>query len=132
MHVSEFRVYYEDTDMAGIVYYANYLKFLERARSDLVRRAGIDQLAMRDAGLTFAVARVEVIFRSPARFGDVMRIQTHLGRIGGATVAMKQEISVGDRSVVTADTRVICMTRDGKAARFPADVRAALAAVDAK
>ncbi len=132
MHVSEFRVYYEDTDMAGIVYYANYLKFLERARSDVVRDAGIDQLAMREAGLAFAVARVDISFRSPARFGEVMRVQTHLGRIGGATVSMKQEILVGDRSVVSADTRVICMTVDGKAARFPADVRAALAGVGAK
>ncbi|MSU88413.1 YbgC/FadM family acyl-CoA thioesterase [Rhodobacteraceae bacterium 2CG4] len=131
MHVSEYRIYYEDTDMAGIVYYANYLKYLERARSDLVREAGIDQLRMRAHGLVFAVARVEVTFRAPARFGELVQVRTRLGRIGGATLALPQQIRVGERSVVDALTRVICMTTEGRAARFPAEVRAALAAIDA-
>ena len=68
MHRKEIRVYYEDTDMAGIVYYANYLRYIERSRSDWVRDVGIDQLAMKEAGVVFAVRRVEADYLSPARF----------------------------------------------------------------
>lgn len=127
MHISEFRVYYEDTDMAGIVYYANYLKYLERGRSDLVRAAGIDQAAMREVGIVFAVARAEMDFRAPARFDEVVTIETRIGRVGGASLIMPQVIRVGDRLVVEAVIRVICMTLEGRPARFPAEVRAALA-----
>ena len=67
-HCWPIRVYYEDTDLAGIVYYANYLRFIERARSELVRAAGIDQVALKAAGLVFAVRRVEADYISPARF----------------------------------------------------------------
>ena len=66
-HQFPIRVYYEDTDMGGIVYYANYLKFIERARSDWVREIGIDQNAMRDEGVVFAVRRVEADYLSPAQ-----------------------------------------------------------------
>ncbi|MHA3977736.1 tol-pal system-associated acyl-CoA thioesterase [Halovulum sp. GXIMD14794] len=127
MHISEFRVYYEDTDMAGIVYYANYLKYLERGRSDLVRAAGIDQAAMREVGIVFAVARAEMDFRAPARFDEVVTVETRIGRVGGASLIMPQVIRVGDRLVVEAMIRVICMTLEGRPARFPAEVRAALA-----
>ena len=65
-HIFPIRVYYEDTDMAGIVYYANYLRYIERARSDWVRGIGIDQLAMKDAGLVFAVRRVEADYLLPS------------------------------------------------------------------
>ena len=76
VHNTQIRVYYEDTDMGGVVYYANYLKFLERGRSDAVREAGISQLEMRDAGLVFVVRRVEADYLRPARFEDLLRVQT--------------------------------------------------------
>ncbi len=69
-HVFPIRVFYEDTDMGGIVYYANYLKFIERARSDWVRSIGIDQNALREAGVIFAVRSVEADWFAPARFDD--------------------------------------------------------------
>lgn len=127
MQISEFRVYYEDTDMAGIVYYANYLKYLERGRSDLVRESGIDQGAMRVAGLVFAVARAELDFRAPARFDEVVTVETRISRVGGASLIMPQVIRVGERLVVEAVIRVLCMTMEGRPARFPAQVRRALA-----
>ena len=74
VHVFPIRVYYEDTDMGGIVYYANYLKFIERARSDWVRSLGIDQNAMReDEGVVFVVRRVEADYLSSAKFDDIER-----------------------------------------------------------
>ena len=73
IHEHSLRIYYEDTDMAGIVYYANYLKFFERGRSEAVRAAGIDQNALRDMhGLVFAVRRAEVDYLQPARLDDVV------------------------------------------------------------
>ncbi len=125
--VSTFRVYYEDTDMAGIVYYANYLKFLERGRSDVVRAVGIDQMEMRDGrDLVFAVARIEIDYHAPARFGDVLKVCTETSRVGGATLEMPQRIYVGERLIISAFVRVACMNTVGKIQRFPRDIREAL------
>ena len=73
-HHLPIRVYYEDTDMAGIVYYANYLRYIERARSDWVREMGIDQLAMKAEGVVFAVRRVEADYIQPAVFDDMLDV----------------------------------------------------------
>jgi YbgC/YbaW family acyl-CoA thioester hydrolase len=73
------RVYYEDTDLAGIVYYANYLKFIERGRTEFVRARGIDQAALREeTGIVFAVRRVEADYLAPARFGDDLSVETEI------------------------------------------------------
>ena len=82
-----FRVYYEDTDMAGVVYYANYLRFIERARSDHVREIGIDQLQMKDElGVVFVVRRVEADYVQAARFGDVLEIESWLTELTGVMI----------------------------------------------
>ncbi len=75
-HQFAVRVYYEDTDLAGIVYYANYLKFIERARSTMVLEAGIDQLEMQAQGLVFAVKKVEADYISSAKLNDDLRVET--------------------------------------------------------
>jgi len=76
-HLFDLRVYYEDTDFGGIVYYANYLKFIERGRSEWVREMGVDQLAMkRNEGVVFAVRRVEADYHSPAHYDDEPRVFT--------------------------------------------------------
>ncbi|MDN5569193.1 MAG: YbgC/FadM family acyl-CoA thioesterase, partial [Paracoccus sp. (in: a-proteobacteria)] len=78
-HTLTLRVYYEDTDLAGIVYYANYLKFIERGRSEWLRTLGIDQLAMQQTtGHVFAVRRVEADYLRPARFDDLLTVVTDL------------------------------------------------------
>jgi acyl-CoA thioester hydrolase len=127
-HLFSTRVYYEDTDLAGIVYYANYLKFIERARSEWVASLGIDQMALRASqGVVFAVRRVEADFLRPARFGDDLVVQTSLQSIGGARLMLEQVISRGGERLFAAVVTLVCLTDDGHAARMPADLRARLA-----
>ncbi len=121
--IHNLRVYYEDTDMAGIVYYANYLKFTERGRSDAVRDMGIDQNEMKANGLVFAVKSVQAEYHKPAIFGDVLVVETQTSKIGGASLEMTQRVLRGDTLVFSAVFRVACMDRAGRAARFPADIR---------
>jgi acyl-CoA thioester hydrolase len=96
IHRLPVRVYYEDTDLAGIVYYANYLKFIERGRSEWVRALGIDQAALKATlGLVFAVRRVEADYLRPARFGDDLTVTTRLREMGGARIVVEQEVLRG-------------------------------------
>ena len=98
-HIWPIRVYYEDTDLAGIVYYANYLRFIERARSEMVREAGVDQAAMKAAGLVFAVRRVEADYLSPAKYDDQIEVRTTLATLKGASFDMAQEVWRGETLV---------------------------------
>jgi acyl-CoA thioester hydrolase len=123
------RVYYEDTDLAGIVYYANYLRFIERARSELVREAGIDQLAMKAAGLVFAVRRVEADYLSPARYDDQLEVRTRLADVKGASFTMPQEIWRGDTLLFRALVSIVVLNAEGRAARLPAELRSRLVSV---
>lgn len=128
MHSLTLRVYYEDTDLAGIVYYANYLKFIERGRSEWVRALGIDQAALKAAlGLVFAVRRVEADYLRPARFGDDLTVTTRLREIGGARIVVEQEVLRGAERLFQATVTLVCLSDDGHAARVPPDVRARLA-----
>ncbi|MEL7214333.1 MAG: tol-pal system-associated acyl-CoA thioesterase [Pseudomonadota bacterium] len=129
-YLSTIRVYYEDTDMAGVVYYANYLKYLERGRSDAVRAAGMEQLAMRDVhDLVFVVRRVEAEYLRPARFDDVLTVETGLGEMSGARFTMPQRVLRGDEVLLTAQIGVAVMTTGGKPRRLPAEMRAAFASL---
>lgn len=129
MHEFAVRVYYEDTDLAGIVYYANYLKFIERARTEWVRGLGIDQAALRrERGIVFAVRRVEADYLRPARFDDELRVTTALGELGGARIVLDQEVWRGDERLFVARVVLVCLSDAGTAARIPAGVRASLTA----
>ena len=122
------RVYYEDTDLAGIVYYANYLKFIERARTEWVRGLGIDQARLReDAGLVFAVRRIDAEYRQPARFDDLLRVTTLPLSVTGARVVLGQEVWRGAALLFEAKVTLVALTALGRPARLPADVRHALA-----
>ncbi|MBL6954552.1 MAG: tol-pal system-associated acyl-CoA thioesterase [Alphaproteobacteria bacterium] len=124
------RVYWEDTDAAGIVYYANYLRFLERARSDLVRRAGIDQVALLDReGIVFPVRRCEIDYLQPARLDDEIQVRTRLKNLGGASMDMDQDIHRGEEALVRAKVRLACIGPNGRPRRLPAPVRAALSEI---
>ena len=128
-HKSSFRVYYEDTDLAGIVYYANYLKFIERARSDWVRELGIDQSKLKqEAGLVFAVARVEADYLSPAKFDDVIDVETRVKKISGARIVLDQRIHRDDHCLFESVITLVCLSDAGKPARIPADIRRLMAA----
>ncbi len=126
MHTHTLRVYYEDTDLAGIVYYANYLKFIERGRSEFIREVGIDQLAMRAAGRFFAVSRVEADYLQPAKFDDVLEVRTSVRETGGARIALDQSIHRQDVRIFQARVTLVCLDLQGKVARIPADIRCRL------
>lgn len=126
-HRHALRVYYEDTDLAGIVYYANYLKFIERARSEWVRGLGVDQGRLRDeAGIVFAVRRVEADYLRPAKFDDILDVETALVTLGGARIVLRQEVRRGDEVLFAAVVTLVCLTAGGQLARLPAEIRAAL------
>ncbi len=123
IHHHKLRVYYEDTDMAGIVYYANYLKFLERGRTEMVRALGVDQVAMKAQGLVFVVTRVEADYRSVARYDDQLLVETRFGRITGASFIMDQRVLRDETVILEASVRIACMSLDGKVQRIPAEIR---------
>ena len=122
------RVYYEDTDAGGIVYYANYLKFIERARSEALLALGISQTALRErTGVAFAVRAVAVDFLAPARLEDRLVVTAAVTALGGARIEMAQDVLRDAETLVRARVTLVCIGPDGRAARLPAQVRAALA-----
>lgn len=87
------RVYYEDTDSGGVVYYANYLRFMERARTEYLRHFGFEQdQLIADEGVIFAVRSIEVDYRRPARFNELLEVSAHVLQRGGASITFQQEI----------------------------------------
>lgn len=118
------RVYWEDTDAGGVVYYANYLKFLERARSEWLRALGLSQteLAQGD-GVLFVVRHVAVEFLAPARFDDRLEVRSVLEELGGASLTFMQQVWRGDRLLLTARVRIACVRgADFRPARIPPHV----------
>ena len=115
-------VYYEDTDMGGIVYHANYLKFIERARSDWVRALGIDQNALREAGTVFAIHRIEADFLAPARLDDRLEVRTRPLRVSNARVVLGQEVWRGKSCLFRARATLVAMSMQGRPRRLPAQL----------
>jgi len=123
-HLFPVRVYYEDTDMGGIVYYANYLKYIERARSAWVREMGIDQNAMREQdGVVFAVRRVEADYLASAKFDDELEVRTAIQAVTGARLVMDQKVVRGEEVLFAAVVTVVCIGEGGVPARLPANIR---------
>ena len=123
-HQFDLSVYYEDTDLAGIVYYANYLKFIERARSEWVQALGIDQMRLKaDHGVVFAVRRIEADYLQAAKFGDQLQVSTRVLDITGARVRLEQTVERDKEALFTAIVTLIALTEDGKATRLPAEFR---------
>lgn len=129
-HAMTVRVYYEDTDLAGIVYYANYLKFVERGRTEALREAGVDQGRLKaERGLVFVVASLSIAYRRPARFDDLLTVETRVTRLGAASVDMAQRVARGGETCVDGSVRCALMDPEGRPARLPDDLRAALVAL---
>ena len=118
------RVYWEDTDAGGVVYYANYLKFMERCRTEWLRALRIDQFALRrERCLQFAVVNVVVDFLRPAVLDDEILVTAELGRMSGATISFKQTIMRGEVQLIDASTRVACLDSGTlKARAIPKDL----------
>ena len=127
MHVYPVRVYYDDTDAGGVVYYANFLKMAERARTELLRLIGAEHAILaRDEGVMLAVRRCEVDYLRPARLDDALQIRTKLLDIGGASLWAEQVVRRGDVELARLKLRIACVTLTGRAARIPSALRAAL------
>ncbi len=122
-HVFSVRVYYEDTDMGGLVYHANYLKYIERARSDWVREQGLDQNAMREQGLIFVVRRVEADYLAPARYDDLLEVRTSVKSVTGVRLVMTQEVMLEGKILFRAEVTAVCTSLQGQPARLPPQLR---------
>lgn len=129
VHRWPIRVYYEDTDAAGIVYYANYLKFAERARTEMMRSAGSSHSEMIDTFDTaFAVSRCEVDYLKPARLDDLLSVETRVLDVGAAVVNLDQRVQREGELLARLKIRIACLNRKGRPQRLPEPVRAALTA----
>ena len=128
-HVLALRVYYEDTDAGGMVYYANYLKFAERARTEMLRQAGFDHGAMADRfGLAFVVRDCALSYKRPARLDDLLEVRSRFVEVGGASLTAEQLICREATELARLEVRLACTTDGGRPSRIPTALREALAA----
>ncbi|MFP4240324.1 tol-pal system-associated acyl-CoA thioesterase [Rhodosalinus sp.] len=123
-HRFQCRVYYEDTDMGGIVYHANYLKFMERARSDWVRALGLDQRAMREAGTVFAVRRIAAEYLRPAHFDDLLDVETEVVSARPARMTLRQRVLRDGAALFDAEVELVAIGAAGRPVRLPEVLRA--------
>ena len=124
------RVYIEDTDAGGIVYYVNYLKFMERARTELMRSLGFGKNYIFNHELMFVVTDVAVHYARPATLDDELRVTARLGRLRGASMVMQQRVLRGAEVLAEGEVTIACVDRAGvKPRRLPADMVATLRAL---
>ena len=117
------RVYYEDTDLAGIVYYANYLKFIERARSEMLKKANVNQMGLIKRGYFFVVTSLKADYLKPAYFEDSLKVITEVAKIKGASIILQQTIFRSEKVLFEASIRLALIDKSGKVARLPANIR---------
>jgi tol-pal system-associated acyl-CoA thioesterase len=123
------RVYIEDTDAGGIVYYVNYLKYLERARTEFMRELGVHRAAVSDEGWGFVVSNLSVSYLMPAKLDDEIMATAIAQRVGGATIEFTQRIYRGDNVLLTADVQIACVDQmTGRPRRLQGDIRERLLA----
>ena len=129
-HVLPLRVYYEDTDAAGIVYYANWLRFLERGRTELLRVLGQEHSDLREVrGVSWVVRRCAIDYLKPARLDEAIEVVTSCSELRGASLDMVQQARRGEETLVRAELTVACMGTGGRPVRLPPHVRTSLAQV---
>ena len=122
-HRFDFKVYYEDTDMGGNVYYANYLKFIERARSTWVAELGVDQLALQSSGLVFAVRSISAQYLVPARMGDNLLVCSSITMSTAARWVLEQTVKRDDIILFTAAVTIVAIGMGGSPKRLPIELR---------
>lgn len=130
LHRFAVRAYFEDTDLSGVVYHANYLRWFERARSDCVRLLGIDQRKANEAGEgAFVVSELAIRYVSPARLDDAVLIETTCSDLGAASCRMQQRALLDGRLLADAKLRIGFVAPDGRPRRMPAGWREAFARI---
>lgn len=126
-HVFPLRVYFEDTDAGGIVYYANYLKFAERARTEMLRAVGIESSRMMaERGIGFVVRRCVADYKKPARLDDRLNVETRVAEIGSASLVLDQRVLRDGAVLVGLEVTLACMDSTGRPQRMPGDIHAQL------
>jgi len=126
-HITPVRIYYEDTDAAGIVYYANYLRFAERARTEMMRdlSGGLYARMLAD-GMAFVVRRCAVDYASPAKLDDLVEVHSRVLHVGGASLSAEQIVRRDGERLVEMEVKLGCVGPEGKPARIPVELRAAI------
>lgn len=122
-HSISVRVYYEDTDLAGIVYHANYLKFMERARTETLRAYGITQTEQAKDDVYLSVVAMDIAFKAPARIDDLLTVEAVPVSTTGVRGTIAQRVLLGERELCTAMVTVVCMNAKGRPVRMPQVVR---------
>jgi acyl-CoA thioester hydrolase len=122
------RIYYEDTDLSGVVYHAGYLRFMERGRSEFLRSAGLRHRGMLEAEepLVWAVRRLAIDYFRPARVDEAVTVRTEVHEVTGARMRLRQSVRRDDMRLVEAEVEVCVITLDGKPRRIPAPIHEAL------
>ena len=122
-HRIKLKVYYEDTDAGGVVYYANYLRYLERARTEFLSEQGINVAELHKNGYFFTVTRVDIQYKKPARLGDVIEVSTEITEIKNASLTLKNQIFRDDSLLIEAYVTIAYIDKIGKPHRLPDDIR---------
>ena len=129
-HHFPIRVYYEDTDAGGVVYHANYIKFAERARTEALRAAGINQSALWDVdNIGFVVRRLSCDYSRPARLDDALMVETRLQEFGKASVSLTQIVKRGDDTLATLHVKLAIIDRDFKLVKLSGELKQTLAKI---
>ena len=127
-HVLPVRVYYEDTDAGGIVYHANYLRFAERGRTEMLRVLGIEQGALSERdGIAFAVYKADIHYAKPAKLDDALDVETALVGLGAASMKIRQCVRRDGEDLVHVNVEVVCIDGNGKLVRIPSGLRSTIA-----
>ena len=123
-HSMNIRVYYEDTDLGGVVYYANYLRFIERARSEWIREIGIDQIKMRnEEEAIFVVTKLKADYLSPAHFDDILTVDTRIKVVSPVRAYFYQNIFREEKVIFRSEVCVTCTSNSGKVLRLPEKIK---------
>ena len=123
-HSMNIRVYYEDTDLGGVVYYANYLRFIERARSEWIRELGIDQIKMRnEEEAIFVVTKIKADYLSPAHFDDILTVDTRIKVVSPVRAYFYQNIFREEKVIFRSEVCVTCTSNSGKVQRLPEKIQ---------
>lgn len=119
MHKLEKKIYYHDTDCGGVVYYANYLKYFEEARTEFLTDKGIDILSLSNQKILFVVKDVAIHYKKPARYGQIINVETRLIKIKNASLLFHQTIKLQELMLVSAETKLACINKEFKACTIP-------------
>ncbi len=130
MHRISVKIYYEDTDAGGVVYYGNYLRYLERARTEFLLVHGISVAEFHNQGLFFAVTHADIHFKRPARLGETINVTTEIAEMKNASVTLKSLIFRNDVTLVEAYVTFACIDKDGRPKRLPEELRKLSASIN--